>query len=478
VNRRRSSSVPRPGPAARTELSERSDPNPLTPTLPENGRDAAIRHLSRLASKYPDVMPLPLVTEGLDGRESALAHAIVDHAVRRWITIEHLVRVCAMREPSELEPRLRAAILSGAVQLLFLDRVPTHAAIDETVEWAKQKVRPGAAGITNAILRRIATIRLADPVGERTLRDRSRNERDELPLSDGRALALSAPALPSDSIDRAAIASGTPAPLVARWAGAFGPDRATQIALHGIIEAPTIINASATSRVPSGPDLTAHQKPGFLVFSGSRERLGAILGSENRCWVQDPASAEAVESLSDLRPRVIADVCAGRGTKTRQLARRFPDAEIIASDTDPARMADLRRLAGVEQRVRVVEPRELVGVCAERVDLLLLDVPCSNTGVLARRPEARHRFGTDQFERLGRVQRQIFADAIRLRAPRGRVIYSTCSLEADENAAMVEWAARWHGLRVVASRTTLPAGLPGEPAASYTDGSFWALLDG
>ena len=108
---------------------------------------------------YPDLVPHPLVTEGLDAREAALAHTIVDQAIRRWITVEHMVRVCAMREPSELEPRVRAAILSGAVQLLFLDRIPTHAAIDETVEWAKTRVRPGAAGITNAILRRIASAR-------------------------------------------------------------------------------------------------------------------------------------------------------------------------------------------------------------------------------------------------------------------------------------------------------------------------------
>lgn len=423
-------------------------------------------------------MPLPIVTEGLDGRESALAHAIVDHAVRRWITIEHLVRVCAMREPSELEPRIRAAILSGAVQLLFLDRVPSHAAIDETVEWAKQKVRPGAAGFTNAILRRIAGIRFMDLSGERTLRDRARNERDELPLSDGRALAMTAPVLPSDTIERAAIASGTPTALVARWAQAFGQDEAVRIALHGLIDAPTIINATAASRIPTGPGLSAHERAGFLVYSGSRERLSASLAQDRECWVQDPASAEAVASLSDLSPRVIADVCAGRGTKTRQLARRYPNAEIFASDTDPARMVDLRRLASVEPHVRVVEPRDVLAACAGRVDLLLLDVPCSNTGVLARRPEARHRVGTDQFERLGRVQRQIFADAIRLRAPRGRVLYSTCSLEPEENAAMVEWAARWHGLKVAASRTTVPQGEPGGDPGSYTDGSFWALLDG
>ena len=149
---------------------------------------------------YPDLVPHPLVTEGLDAREAALAHTIVDQAIRRWITVEHMVRVCAMREPSELEPRVRAAILSGAVQLLFLDRIPTHAAIDETVEWAKTRVRPGAAGITNAILRRIASARHSGSGSDRTLRDRASGARDELTLSDGRALALVAPALDRKSV--------------------------------------------------------------------------------------------------------------------------------------------------------------------------------------------------------------------------------------------------------------------------------------
>ena len=451
---------------------------PIGATPPENGRDAAIRHLSRSASSYPDLVPLPLVTEGLDAREASLAHAIVDHAMRRWITVEHMVRVCAMREPGELEPRLRAAILSGAVQLLFLDRIPTHAAIDETVEWAKTRVRPGAAGITNAILRRIASARHASPESDRTLRERSHGDRDELTLSDGRALALVAPALPSDPIERAAIDSGTPALLVQRWADAFGEDQAIRVARHGLMEPPTIINTGPQEPVASTPEVSRHERAGFHVFSGSRERLSAWLAANPGAWVQDPASAEAIGSIEGVSPQLIVDVCAGRGTKTRQLLRRFPDAEIVASDTDPARMADLRRLASAERRVHAVEARNLAEACAARADLILLDVPCSNTGVLARRPEARHRFGQAQFERLGRVQRQIFADAMRLRAPRGRVLYSTCSLESDENGGMVEWAARWHGLRAVASATTLPAGEPGDGPTGYTDGSFWALLDG
>lgn len=448
---------------------------PATP--PADGRDAAIRHLSRLAAKYPDVVPLPIASDELDARESALAHAIVDHAVRRWLTIEHLVRVCAMREPAELEPRLRAALLCGAVQLLFLDRVPTHAAIDETVEWAKTRVRPGAAGITNAILRRLASVRVQGTGGERVLRDRWTDRRDELALSDGRSLALGAEALPSELISRLSIASGTPLALVSRWVDSFGPAVAQRVAMHGLMDPPTIINATAMEHPPTHANLSAHQVPGFLLYRGGRDGLSRLLEAQRSCWAQDPASAEAIGSIGDLSPRVIADVCAGRGTKTRQLAARFPGAEVIASDTDPARMADLRHVAAATPNIRVVEPGELVRVCAQRADLVLLDVPCSNSGVLARRPEARHRFGPEQFERLGRVQRQIFTDAVRLMAPRAFVLYSTCSLEPEENDAMAAWAARWHGFRAVRSTTTVPQGVPGDPDATYSDGSFWALLE-
>ena len=194
--------------------------------------------------------------------------------------------------------------------------------------------------------------------------------------------------------------------------------------------------------------------------------------------MQDPASSLAIASVSGLKPRMIVDACAGQGTKTRQLAAVFPEASIIASDTDPGRFATLRATFEGHPRIEVIPARMLLQRAHGAADLLLLDVPCSNTGVLARRPEARYRCSDEQLKRLTGIQRQIFADTLSLLrpAPRGQVLYSTCSLDPEENRAIVEWACGWHSFRVVSQTSTLPEGLPGGDAAAYHDGSYSALL--
>lgn len=443
---------------------------------PEDGRDAAIRHLSRLASRYPDLTPEPIKIEGLDTREAALAHTIVDHAVRRWITIEHLIRVSAMREPSELESRMRAALLSGSVQLLFLDRIPDHAAIDRTVEWAKTRVRPGAAGITNAVLRRIAGVRAADGERTRVLREGWNDLRDELPLASGGALALVGEALPSDPIDRWSITTGMPRELVSRWATRLGEITARDLALHGLTQAPTVLNVGNATRPTHDDALHPHDVPGFCVFTGDRFSLSRLLASRPDIWVQDSASGEAINAVAGLTPERVVDVCAGRGTKTRQLLATFPHARVIASDTDAARLLDLRRGLSGSERALVVEAHALIETCAGHADLALLDVPCSNTGVLPRRPEARHRFSADQSSRLLDIQRSIFEQAMALVRPGGWILYSTCSLEPEENEELVARAAARFSLKAEGMSQTMPVGLPGEAPTAYRDGSFWALL--
>lgn len=381
-----------------------------------------------------------------------------------------------MREPTELEPAVRGVLLAGGVQLLFLDRIPTHAALHESVEWAKRNVRQGAAGLVNAVLRRIASARASEDGTERVIRPAWSGQRDELPLADGRALVLAAELLPTDPIERASICTGVDRGMISRWASRFGQDEAIRLAMHALANAPTVLNALYARERSTPPHCRVHGTEGFFIYEGPHRDLAALTAPGTLLWVQDTASAEAVRSVSHLTPRVIADLCAGRGTKTRQLAAQFPNAEIVASDTDAARLADLRRVLGGNQRVRAVPPRELEGSLRGRADLILLDVPCSNTGVLARRTEARLRGGRHQLERLTAIQREIVRNSLAHLAPGGHVLYSTCSLEREENDGVVEWATSKLGLTKVAGSLTLPRGLPGENAAGYRDGSFWTLL--
>ena len=435
-----------------------------------SARSAAFERIAEDAGHFPDLIPSPLDTEGLTPRDAALAHAIHDAAVRRWWTLQAVLSPLLSRPFLELETRLRSALLGGAVQLLLLDRIPPHAAISETVEWAKRTIRPGAGGLVNAVLRRVAGL-----VGEqRTYRARWAVGRDEIPLSDGRALVLAEEVLSENPLDRLSAASSIPRTLLTAWQQTHGADALTGLALHTLSPAPVIINTHhADGPVP---DSEPHELDGFVRFTGDSPALGALLNSREDVWVQDPASADAVASVVDLSPSMVVDFCAGKGTKTRQLSAAFPRAQILATDTDRTRFGVLQRVFKDRSNVRVIPMDELLHAARGRADLVLLDVPCSNTGVLSRRPEAKYRFGPRQTERLTGTQRQIVADTRKLLSPGGAMLYSTCSLQPEENSEIARWASDRHRLGADRERITMPAGLPGDPPGHYHDASYSVLF--
>jgi 16S rRNA (cytosine967-C5)-methyltransferase len=232
----------------------------------------------------------------------------------------------------------------------------------------------------------------------------------------------------------------------------------------------------------TGVEFSPHSAPGHHVFTGTHGALAALLDKRSDIWVQDPASSLAVSSVADLQigGGLILDLCAGQGTKTRQLSAAFPSAPIIATDIDAARRNILAAVFKESEQVRVLEPAEIREQCLEKADLVLLDVPCSNTGVLARRPEARYRFSAASIESVTAAQRQIIADSIPLLATgaggRGKILYSTCSLEPAENSQHAAWAAKWHAFTIARENQRLPGGGPGELSTQYSDGSYAALL--
>lgn len=211
----------------RAERSQKST-SPL-PAKAANARDAALRVLARHAEKIPDLAPIDPDTEGMDPRDAALAHAIIDATVRRWLTLSYLIEVAGGRDVRDTEPRMQAALLGGAAQLLLFDRIPDHAAIDETVEWAKRRIRPKAGGMVNAILRRVVEIR-----GE--LIDEWDGGDDAIPLSEGGAMTLVNVRLPEDPLYRLAIACSLPASLLRSWEG-LGAD-VGMLARHTLIHPP------------------------------------------------------------------------------------------------------------------------------------------------------------------------------------------------------------------------------------------------
>ncbi|MCP4833763.1 MAG: hypothetical protein GY895_03270 [Phycisphaera sp.] len=479
----RNASNRQPGPRKRVEESVRrghpsQDENEIS--LSEgDARDRVHARLVRIAREYPDLPIGSADTSGLSPRDVGFARALEQCVLQRWNTLQAVAASKVDRDWRILQGSVRAALLAGTAELLLMDAVPDHAAINETVNRVRRHVHSGAAGLVNAVLRRIAALR-----GETLPADHPdaidfHPHRDVLPLVDGRALRLTEDVFSEDEIQRLCQQTSHGEPLVVHWVAAHGLAKTRELCHHDLVRSPICMTATdPTTLEPhateDGP-LLAHTRPGFFVVTDERLDLGQFLRADPSRRIQDPASAEPVAATAGLEPALIIDYCAGRGTKTRQLAETHPQARILATDVDSTRRNDLRRAFDGHPTVEVVEPYGLAEAMG-RADLLVLDVPCSNTGVLARRPEARYRFDIDNLRSIARLQKDIVRDTEPLLAPSGSILFSTCSLEPLENRKIAHWIGHHFGLDVRAENQTFPSGTPGSPPTEIHDGSFHALL--
>jgi 16S rRNA (cytosine967-C5)-methyltransferase len=195
---------------------------------------------------------------------------------------------------------------------------------------------------------------------------------------------------------------------------------------------------------------------------------------------QDPTAAKPVRQAAALAaagemkaPARILDLCAGLGTKTIQLARAFPNAAIVATDTDGEK---LKRLAARAKQVGVsnVTVAELARL-ENGFDLILVDVPCSNTGVMARRVQSRWRWPTLEHAELAKLQHKLIGQAVGLAGAGGTIVYSTCSIMRQENQERIAKALEEvDGVKLVAEEATLPSF--DTPPAGMFDGGYFAVL--
>jgi 16S rRNA (cytosine967-C5)-methyltransferase len=435
--------------------------------LEKTARSLVAERIEQRAQRFPELYPERLHTGGLAGRDAALAHAIDQAVARRWITLAAAIQPLLKRPWSQLQTSVQAALLTGGAQLLLLERLPDHAVINEAVSWVKRR-SPGGAGLVNAVLRRVADLRRdrIDAGGPLPL------PATDLPLHDGTAWRLAAPVFDDDALSRLGQQASLPVELLRRWVSRYGLDEAARLAGHGLVHPPIIVAGLAGE---PGSGLTPHEEHGFAVLEGGRADLDPLLAEHPDARVQDPGSAAAVAATATLVPELIAEVCAGRGTKTKQMAQMHPQARIVASDVSTHRLADLRELFRGHDRVLVADPKGLIEF-AGRADLVVVDPPCSNTAVLARRAEAKYRVGPQSLGRLVDLQRQILADALRALAEGGHLLYSTCSLEPEENEQQIDWVRQWHRLDRLEQTIRPPLGAPGDPPSRYRDGCFFALL--
>ena len=451
-------------------MSKPSAPDTTEATSDVTARLWAAERLTRVAEQFPAIEPPTPDDEaalsGMSAADRALALAIYRTTIQRWFTVQHLLELHLSKQLRRLEPAMQAVLMSGAAQLVFFDRLPAYAVVDESVRLAHQLVRPNARSMVNAVLRKL------DRMLKKVKRVSAWQPDPQLiPLSCGGAIRLSEPVLPpATPLDKHLVAATSmPLRLVREWLQRWDEEQVTKLCLQSIQNPPTTVVVESPFQPGAyKQSCTPHALDGLVAWTGPAKALPEFLALHPARRVQDAASTMAVKSTTDLQPETILDYCAGQGTKTRQLAWQHPKANITATDTHPGRREALRSATASLDNVTVVDPDQ-AGL--QRYDLILLDVPCSNTGVLARRPEARYRYSQQTLGELVKLQREIIEQARNWLTPGGLLLYSTCSIEPPECQKHAKRLVR-QGAELLAEHQQLPQGT----GDTYTDGSYHALL--
>jgi 16S rRNA (cytosine967-C5)-methyltransferase len=346
--------------------------------------------------------------ERLAPADRNLATALVLGTLRWQIRLDCELRALLAKPNVKLDDEVRIALRLGALQLRQMDRIPARAVIDESVELTQRAGHRFASRMVNAVLRRLA---VAPPFH-----------------------------FLEDSPVDIALAESHPQWMVERWARFYGLDAARAICAHGQKQPPTTLRVK---------DVDAEAE---LVAAGVELRPGTLLSQTRMAAQGDAAAFEAVRTgrvrLQDEGSQLVAelagrgasilDLCAAPGGKTLILAERNPSSRIVACEaSEPRRHRLQERLLGLGARVecRLADATEWVEQKA--YDVVLADVPCSGTGTLGRNPEIRHRLREDDLARHAERQKAILRGALRAAMPGGQVIYSTCSLEPEENDEVV-----------------------------------------
>jgi 16S rRNA (cytosine967-C5)-methyltransferase len=426
-----------------------------------DARDVVTKRIASEFKRFPNIGLKKLDVADLVGRDAALARAI-DHAIRRrWITLSTLISHASTRETQELDAPVGAVLLVATAQLFQLDRIPDHAVINCAVDWIRDRgKRPKATGFVNAVLRKITRLR-GSLIESGTI-----GQANHFLRSDGSAWELTENVF----ADGVASQTGFPQKAWARLVKERGEKTSTQIALGSIAEPPLIVALPPTVAIP--PNVTPHEDSRFGVINEGVD-LESLFVESPTLRVQDPTSAGSLDLLKNLKPRRILDLCAGRGTKTKQLRELFPDAMIGATEPNDERRMSLTEVA---KEIDVAVYATNTGGPTEQFDLVVVDTPCSNSGVFARRPEAKLRYDGEHVASLVELQRTILRDAIPILQNKGHLLYTTCSIDHAENDAQIQWLTTKHLMRTCLDTFTLPSGRPGSDPTRWHDGGFAALL--
>ena len=344
---------------------------------------------------------------GLDGRDRALAMRLSYGCVQRVRTLDHALESLAGRPPAPLQPEVRAALRLGAYQLLFAAGIPPHAAVNETVELAKRVAGRRVAGLANAVSRRVAA---AGPGWVEGL----------------------APALRHSYPDWVA----------SEWTRMFGADGAEALMAAQNEPAETAVRVNTLRAAAVDLGVPAHGDPEIpeaLVLDAPFDVAGSAAFADGRIWPQSRGSMLPARILAPEPGMRVLDLCAAPGGKSGQLAALMADmGELVCVERHAGRAAALARtLRRFGATCARVVQEDALQFAEGGWDRILLDPPCSGLGVLAGRPDARWRVQEAGARELAVLQRRLLAHARSLLAPGGVLVYSVCTIRAEECEEMV-----------------------------------------
>ena len=376
--------------------------------------------------------------------DRAFAQRLAYGTIQRRATLDYVIGRLSDRPLAKLDPPLLDALRIGVYQLLFMDSVPDHAAVAETVELAKQAKGAGFK-FANAVLRRATR----------------------------EAPAILA-AIDDTTPAGAAIRHSHPQWLAELWWDTLGRDDA--LALMEADNAPAEdairLNPLVTAGEPLPPGHPDPELPEALVLDAPFDVEGSELFKQGAVTPQSRASMLVARTLDPQPSERILDMCAAPGTKTTHAAALTnDDAAITAVEANPARADELRancvRMNATSVEVIVEDARFVNG----QFDRVMLDAPCSNLGTLARRPDARWRKTPEQVDELAELQRELLEAAAAATRPGGTVVYSVCTISPREGPLQLDTFLERHpDFSEQSRRQTLPH-------RDGSDGFFIARLE-
>lgn len=390
-----------------------------------NPRDRALFVLERFDRRRA---PLDIVLErtlsrpGLDQRDRRFIHELVHGILRRRMMLDFVIDHFLGDPRLRANDHLRRVLELGLYQLLYMDRVPEHAAVSETVACAKRgRDTRQVAGVVNALLRNV-------------IRTRGRLPRpdESMPLA-----------------QRLSITYSHPQWLVERWLAAYGlanvrklldfnnrtPEMFLRRRIHGISR------QQFDSAIRSIGEPVGGYGGLYYRLAKTMPVEGIALFREGQCTVQAPSSGWAVALLDVRKSDTVLDVCSAPGGKTTLIAEMIGERGAVCSCE--VRMHRMRRVADSVRRMGL---RKVYLVLANGTRLpfagrfakVLLDAPCSATGVMHRHPDARWLRTPEHIRRAADAQRRLLDEAAEAVMPGGLLVYATCSLESEENERQVE----------------------------------------